>query len=227
MKLITMLCSLAVMSTLLCAQRLQQPQGPELVTGTVLNQEGQPIANANVCIVTTVKPNNTTTMCNNVTDQAGHFEIQHVAMGSFEVLAVKEEDGYARFNRMTGDQIKVVLTLQEPTANVTIKLGPKAGMLIGSVRDSVTGKPVDKIRVIYTAATDERSGGGSASGYMNGEFRVNLPTASDFIVIVTAPGYKPWIYNDPVEGLSLRLASGEQKSLDIELVPKATKDAKQ
>jgi hypothetical protein len=34
------------------------------------------------------------------------------------------------------------------TANVTIKVGPKAGMLIGSVRDSVTGKPVDKVRVI-------------------------------------------------------------------------------
>jgi len=101
-------------------------------------------------------------------------------------------------------------------------------MLIGSVRDSVTGKRVDKIRVLYTAATDERVGGGTASGYMGGNFSLNLPTATDFVIIVTAPGYKPWIYNDPVEGLALHLAPGEQKWVDIEMVPDpkaTTKDA--
>ena len=57
---------------------------------------------------------------------------------------------------------------------------------------------------------------------MGGKFNLNLPTA-DFIVFVTAPGYKPWVYNDSADGLSLHLASGEQKSVDIELVsdPKA------
>jgi Carboxypeptidase regulatory-like domain len=226
MKLITMACSLAALSTLLYAQ-VPQAQGPGRITGNVVSEDGQPIANANVCISTTGKSNNTVTMCNDVTDQAGHFEIQHVAMGSFLVNAVKEEDGYAGLNQ-PDHQNKVVLTLQEPTANVTIKLGPKAGMLIGTVRDSVTGKPVDNILVHYMPATDERAGSGTASGYMGGKFNLNLPTA-EFIVFVSAAGYETWFYVDPSNNTpSLHLASGEQKSVEIELVPdpKAAKDGK-
>ena len=223
-----MLCSLAVMSTLLYAQRLQEAQRPRV--GNWNRTQPRWTAHRQCqCMY-----------CDDREKQYGldvqwrlpirpeHFEIQHLAMGTFLVSAVKEEDGYAAFNQAAGDHNKVVLTLQEPTANVTIKLGPKAGMLIGSVRDSVTGKRVDKIRVLYTAATDERVGGGTASGYMGGNFSLNLPTATDFVIIVTAPGYKPWIYNDPVEGLSLHLAPGEQKSVDIEMVPDpkaTTKDA--
>ena len=41
-------------------------EGPGRVSGTVLNGDGQPVANANVCISTRVKPNNTMSMCNGV-----------------------------------------------------------------------------------------------------------------------------------------------------------------
>jgi hypothetical protein len=162
------------------------------------------------------------TECNGFTDQGGAFEIQHLPIGTFSVFATKEEDGYS--DQGPGQQ--VVLTTQDPSANITIKLKPKAGTLIGTVKDSLTGKPVDKILVIF-AATDGTSSGNMGM-YMGGEFRFNLPTTSDFVIFVAAPSYKPWVYNDPVEGLSLRLASGEQKSVEIELVPdpKATKDAK-
>ena len=224
MKLMTMLCSLVVvLSTLLHAQT-PRAQGPGRVTGIVLNEDGQPIAGANVCISTTTG-SNTSMVCSGViTDQAGHFEIEHLAMGSFAVSAVKEEDGYPPNHN---PENKVVLSPQEPTANVTIKLGPKAAMLIGSVKDSVTGKPVDNIRVHYLPGTNERAGSGTASGFMRGEFRLNLPTTSDFVIVVAAPGYKPWVYSDPANGFSLQFASGEQKSVDIELIPepKATKDA--
>jgi hypothetical protein len=96
---------------------------------------------------------------------------------------------------------------------------------IGTVKDSLTGKPVDKILVIY-AATDGTSSGNMGM-YMGGEFRFNLPITSDFVIFVAAHGYKPWVYNDPADGLSLHLASGEQKSVEIELVPdpQATKVA--
>src|ERR1700692_817966 len=124
MKLTTIACSLAVVwSTLLYAQT-PQARGPGRITGSVVGEYGQPVANANVCITatkaaSTAGSNNTVTMCTGVTDQAGHFEIPHVAMGSFLVSAVKEEDGYPPLNRIADPQNKVVLTLQEPTANVT------------------------------------------------------------------------------------------------------------
>ena len=94
MKPMTMLCSLAVVwSTLLCAQVPSQPEGLGRVTGTVLNEEGQPIAKASVCVA--ALRTNMMTHCNTLTDQAGHFEVEHLAMGRFLVSAVKEEDGYS------------------------------------------------------------------------------------------------------------------------------------
>jgi hypothetical protein len=61
--------------------------------------------------------------------------------------------------------------------------------------------------------------------FMGGEFRLNLPTTSDFIIVINAPGYKPWFYVDPSDNSSsLHLASGEQKSLDVEMVPEPKKN---
>jgi hypothetical protein len=199
----------------------QVPEGPGRITGAVLTQEGQPIANANVCISAA---DTNSSLCYWLTDQAGQFEIPQLPLGSFVVAATKEEDGYARWNNGPGQ--KAVLTLQEPNANLAIKLGAKAGTLIGLVRDSVTGKPVDNIRVLYMPITDERTGSGSAAGYQHGEFMLNLPTTSDFLVFVTAPGYKTWFYND-ANGPSLQLASGEQKTIDVALEPRPAKGVKQ
>ena len=187
--------------------------GPGRITGTVLNEEGSLIAGALVCLSAATEPNRSE--CSWFTDQAGHFEIPQLPLVSFRVSASKEDDGYSALNNVLSQE--AALTQQEPTANVTIKLAAKAGTLIGSVRDSLTGKPVDKIRVLWIAATDERAGTGAAYGYMGGAFRVNLPTTSDFIVFVTAPGYKPWFYNDAANGPALRLVSGEQKTLDVTL----------
>jgi hypothetical protein len=210
MKLTTMLCSLTVaLGTLLYAQTSDQGR----ITGTVLNEDGQPVVHAAACISAL---GSTKTECSVFTDQGGQFEIQHLAKGTFFIFATKEEDGYSGVNQT--DQ-KVVLTQQEPNANITVKLAPKVGTLIGAVKDSLTGKPVDKIRVMFTAKDGKSVG--NAGTYMGGEFRLNLPTTSDFIIVVTALGYKPWVYADPANGQSLHLASGEQKLLDIELEPDA------
>jgi len=165
------------------ARILRQPQGPGRITGTVLNEEGQPVANANICIA--AEGPSMVSYCNGVTDSVGHFEIEHVAMCSF-LISDKEEDGYSPSH---DPKNRVALTLQEPTANLNIKLGPKAAMLIGSVTDSVTGKPVDNVRVKYIPVTEERAGSGTSSEFMRGEFKLNLPTTSDFVIIVAAKGY--------------------------------------
>jgi hypothetical protein len=211
MKVITMLCSLVMLlSTMLYAQTSEQGR----ITGTVLNEDGQPVVHAVACVLAL---GGHKTECNGLTDQGGQFEIQHLSIGTFSVFATKEEDGYS--DQGPGQQ--VVLTPQDPSANITIKLKPKAGILIGTVTDSLTRKPWDKILVIY-AATDGTSSGNMGM-YMGGEFRCNLPTTSDLVIIVSALGYKPWVYSDPDNGLSLHLASGEQKLLDVELVPDAKK----
>jgi hypothetical protein len=66
---------------------------------------------------------------------------------------------------------------------------------------------------------------GKASGFSpftsDGEFHVTLPPECDLVVIVSAKGYKGWVYTDPINPTSpvLRLSAGERKRLDIQLEP--------
>jgi len=212
MKLITML---AVLSTLLYAQT--PAQGPGRITVTVLNEDGQPVVHAATCISALGSHK---TKCDGFTDQGGQFEIQHLPIGTFLVFATKEEDGYSRLSNQSTGQ-KVVLTPQEPSANITVKLAPKGGTIIGSARDSLAGKLVDLVHVAYIATDGQTSGGTGIGMGLGGEFRINLSTTSGYVIVITAPGYKPWIYTDPANGPSSHLASGEQKSVEIELVPDA------
>ena len=210
---------LLFLATLLCyAQSGQQALSLGRMNGIVLNEDGQPITHASVCVSSA---GSSKTECRVQTNETGQFEIEHMSMGTFHVFATKYEDGYSGENQHGQ---KVVLSAQDPSANITIELAPKAGMLIGTVRDSLTAKPVHEIQVAYVST--EGKGSGSAGTY-NGGFRVNVPTTSDYIVVVSAPGYKSWIYIDPTDqSPSLHLASGEQKSVDIELVPKPTTTGK-
>jgi len=67
---------------------------------------------------------------------------------------------------------------------------------------------------------DDGSGGGSART-LDGKFQMAVPINSDLLVLITANGYKGWIYTDALNSthLVLRLASGERKLLDVELEP--------
>jgi len=216
MRSISIAAILLFLATLLCyAQSGRQALSLGRINGIVLNEDGQPVTHARVCVSLA---GSSKTECSVLTDEAGQFETQHLSMGTFYVFATKEEDGYSMQNQGSGQ--KVVLANQDPGANITIKLAPKAGMLIGTVRDSLTAEPVHRIRVAYISTDGGATG---STGEYTGEFRINLPTTSDFIVVVTAPGYKGWIYTDPSDqSPSIHLASGEQKSLDIELVRKPT-----
>lgn len=188
------------------------------ITGIVLNEDGQPMSHAVVCVE---QVGSHKSECNVWTDPTGQFEIQHLSMGATHLYATKDEDGYSTLNQTRARQT-VTLTMQEPSASITIKLAPRAGILIGTVGDSVTGKPVNKMQVIWMATASSNAASGSSGTYDKGEFRVNLPTKSDLLVFVSAPGYKTWFYRDLADPsqAELRLASGEQKSVDIELVPK-------
>ena len=63
------------------------------------------------------------------TDQAGQFRIDHVAMGTTGVEAIKPEDGYVAFAGTSVSEV-VTLTPNQRSATVVLKLGPKAGRLI-------------------------------------------------------------------------------------------------
>jgi Carboxypeptidase regulatory-like domain len=214
MRLASITFSLVFLFTLLCFSQTKEQTTPAgRISGIVLNEDGLAIQHAVVCISLA---GSSKTECSVFTDASGQFEMPSIRTGSFLLFATKEEDGYSVYNQGQGQ--KVVLKLQEPKAYVTIRLPPKAGTLIGSVTDSLTGKPIDRISVRYIATDGTLTGN---AGQYTGEFRINIPTTTEFSVVVSAPGYRSWAYSDPEDPshLSLHLASGEKKSLNVELVP--------
>ena len=128
-----------------------------LIRGTLLNDEGSPVANADVFAMFYLHCD----LSNNAirakiesghqdeclsrsdgrvdasTDEAGVFELERLQLGMYGLEAQKPQDGYcATFQ----DTTKVALTPTSPFAEVVFHLPPKCARLRGIVRNAKTGE---------------------------------------------------------------------------------------
>jgi hypothetical protein len=153
----------------------------------------------------------------------GHFQINHLWLGKFAVTAKKEDEGYPDTNSGFYSDSKIApitLSLSHPSATDTILLGPKAGILVGTVADAGTGAPLDPC-VDFHRASDPNNFL-SGSGLVNAKYRVLVPSDRDVIMKIWHEGYLPWYYpgaNHKSEAKPLRLKSGEERTLHIRLQP--------
>jgi len=144
---LTLLC-IASLSTFPQTANSSQPEGT--ITGTVHDEHGQPFKGVQVCTArrdAPAGPRESRGDCPAATtDEAGQFRIDHVAMGATDVEAIKPEDGYVAF---AGTSVRDVVTLtpNQPSATVLLRLGPKAAVLLPSVKDKFTGEPVRDFQV--------------------------------------------------------------------------------
>ena len=215
---------LVVLFVLLAAQFLltqdtQAPLAGGTIAGIVLNEEGDPVDHAHICLSVSTGKNQTSIDCLvSTSNDGGTFAIEHVKPGTYGLFAIKEEEGYSLENQQRGQV--VTITTNQPYANITIHLKPKGGVLLGAVKDAVTGKPIEHPNVEYIALDGEGAGGGLGDRG-NGQFRLVVPAATDVVLIVQARGYRGWIYtdsNNPSRPV-LQLAPGEQRHFDIILEP--------
>jgi hypothetical protein len=209
------------------------------IAGTLLYPNGTPVAKGRV-ILTGARPHENPTEDSTLTDENGKFEFKHLRFTSYWFGASKEDEAYEDCEAVTGqggvrltDPDGVQLTSAAPSANVLLKLGPKWGILSGMVEDVTTHQPVAALLRFA-----EPLGRGSTEPHYlkdffkreaSGAFRILIPPAKDLFLQVNADGYKRWFYADGLgtvvflEGrraqqpLPLRLKSGEEKSLQIEL----------
>jgi hypothetical protein len=200
-----------------------QPEGR--IVGVVTNDDGEPIAGATLCTEIAV-PNGSHTTCGGPeTNAKGEFEIRSMPMGKISVYAQKELGGYWRDNETTKKMTTVKLTPESPTARVVLKIGQKPAELTVNVTDRQTGKAVSTffVRLIMDKSS-------ACSGYANfmragtSGVRVPIHPATDVLLEVSATGYKSWYFSDPSDPTRpvLRLESGEEKTLNAELVPDVT-----
>ena len=192
------------------------------VTGTVTNDEGEPIQGASVCTEISYGRSSSTSCGPTETDSRGQFSIR-VPLGEIGVYAENQNAGYWRVVEASPSRRKeihkVKLTRDAPTATVNLDLGPRPGLLKFNVKDKTTGKPIEAFTTRWIGMDEPLmwSLHGPAT-------QTPIPAGIDVILTIHAKGYRRWFYLDPSTSQpTIRLASGEVRELAVELEPEENK----
>ncbi len=184
------------------------------ITGTVLGQAGQPIAGAYVMAVESLHQS-LDNPPSAKSDSTGEFQISGLPLHNYHVYASKPQEGYPDADPAYDEenQSAIALSPDQPSASIVISIR-KAGIVRLDVTDKATGKSV---RGRYKLSVPRRW---ETQGEILNPLLIHPST--DVILEVSAKGYKTWFYSDASNAsqpLPLRLASGEQKFLKVELEP--------
>jgi hypothetical protein len=205
---------MAVLLVLPVTLRAQVAPSQGVIRGRVIDEGGVPVGGANVHAELHGMP--TTKAIRYVeTDSLGLFLIDHLDFGAYDLNGGKEDDDYppTDWALYSDKPTTAVISLEKPTSDVLLKFGPRAAVLIGTVRDAVTGKPLNSGFLI------RRSESRWLSSSEASDFRLLIPPDTPVEVEVSAPGYKTWRYADEYGGSSLRLESAAERQLEIDLEP--------
>jgi hypothetical protein len=162
-----------------------------------------------------------------MSDDAGQFAIDGLEPGTYDVFGESDAAGYPNTGMSfysTKEPTRAVLGSDSSAARIVLHLGPRAGVLSGTVIDKSAGKAIVSRHSLHFIVKKVSNPEDSILLVGPAKFRWLIPPAVEVTFEVTAEGYKPWSYADPSnpsQQLPLRLESGERKSLDIELEPEA------
>jgi hypothetical protein len=190
------------------------------IKGSVTDQNGNPISGATVYAVPQGLTLNDITPRSVKTDRNGEFDFRGgFELEEYKLYSRKDEDAY--FDPFDGfyadskaEAPAVDLTQDHPSATVTVKMGEKAGVVVGRVIDADTGA-VLKARLYFY---DGQGHGHRFDSAFDGKYRAFLPPEKDISLMVTVlstPSARTQIPVAPV----LRLEQGQFIYMDIP-VPK-------
>ena len=148
------------------------------------------------------------------TDEQGHFLIDRLQLGKYAVFGMKEEAQYPNMSSsFYSDNVfpSAVLTPSVPAAEVRVQLGPKGAVLTGQITSAKNGLPLTDagFKLTRAAAPNEW-----LSTSVRPEYSVLIPSNTDVLLEVSAPGFETWNPGHP-----LRLSPGAELRLDISLQP--------
>jgi hypothetical protein len=210
------LLALAVVASSLLAYSQTQNHLTGNITGTVVEQNGIPLFDATVYAVPESLSLDGISPHSVKTNRDGTFNFgEKLEWGTYKLYARKDKDAYpdpldtfyadAKLATATAD-----LAEANPSKEVTIMLGEKAGVITGRVVDADTGAPL-KARIAFI---DEDGNGHSVSSQSKtGEYYALVPAEKDVIVMVDV--YSPHHRRTEVPFPHLQLESGQEVVLDI------------
>ena len=196
-----------------------------LIDGIVTYEDKKPVKGATVYAAPLGRPMGAI-IPHAETDETGYYAI-HISrswFGKFAVAAKKEDENFPDMSNQfysDGNFQTATLTANHPAETVMIRLGSKAGVLIGTVRDAITGA------TLYPCLELRRANGNflSGSGLIKENFRVLIPSETEVMVKMWLDGYRPWYYpgtDEKSRSAPLRLRPDEQNTLEILLQPSAS-----
>jgi hypothetical protein len=193
-----------------------------LIDGIVLYEDGRPANGATVyaipigVVMAAVVPHSDS-------DKDGRFaiHIQRSWFGKFGVATKKDDEDYPDMSLQfysAGKFERVTLTPEQSAASVTIRLGPKAGVLWGTVTDAETGEGLNPCVDLKRASGPNNFLSGS--GLVNAKYRLLIPSDTDVLIKLYLNGYKSWYYpgtSDRSSAGVARLGPGDERKIDIKL----------
>jgi len=180
--------------------------------GTVIDPTGAPVAGATVYAVAQGLMLNDAVPRSTKTDGNGAFDFHRgLDLGTYKVYARKDADGYpdpldSFYTDPKAAAPQIELSEGHPTAEVAVKLGPKAATVAGRVVDANTGAAV-KARLGYVDAD-----GHGHSVNIDGDYRIQVPPGKNVTLMVMLP---PPVNRSLVPGPPLKLEPGQYVYLDI------------
>jgi len=175
--------------------------GPCEIEGTVLYEDGRPANHATVLAFPTDR-GLAAKLPSADTDELGHFHIKHLWLGRFAVTANKVDEGYPDTSKgfySDGKVDRATLTSFFQVSTVTVLLGAKAGILVGTISDAANGAPLDPC-VDFRRASDPNNFF-SGTGVVNAKYRVLVPSDRDVMMKIWYEGHLPWYYPEKVTNL--------------------------
>lgn len=169
-----------------------------LISGRVLDPEGNPVAGAEVMAFG--DKYHIGKIPSAVTNEHGEFVIEGVRPGGYDISASKEEEGYGdtRSGLYSADAFRnprAVVSLGQEVSDVVVQLGPKCTRLVVHVSDRQMGKKLGAgPNMQIKLRRDDRPGVSVATGTdENGDFSILIPPAA-YSLEISIPGYKKQQY---------------------------------
>jgi hypothetical protein len=209
------------------AQAPRPPKFSGVITGRVLNEDGQPVVMAEVCANPRMIPWAGRLPCSD-SDSRGRFSIKIWTPAEYVVTAVKEDEGYPNTDdtfygspSFTPVLPRVIMSEDETRQEVTVQLGPPFGRLTGKVVDTETGQPIEIVTLELHHVNTPANSLKRATIYREGRLRLLVPPMP-IILKISAPGYQEyWSGADGSESgaEALEVGLGSSRELAIPLRP--------
>lgn len=179
---------------------------PASIQGTVLGEDGQPLAGATVYAYSDMRK-----QIHATSDAKGNFLMSDAPTGVVYIDAFKESDGYPynflAFHKAVGEEVhKIDVAPGAHIQSFVIRLGARAATLHLEITQS-NGAPLAGAVVELTRADDT----GPYSESAKPSQTMLVPSLVPFRIAVTAPGYKAW------ESQSMTAHPGETLNIAVHL----------